>query len=97
MPCARAIEKNFQSLVQFGEQFRMKLDDKQSVKTSMGSFCSFILLIIVTAYAYIKVDVFINKKDVEIMSSRQMRHFSPDYVFDYSQGLNFAFAFTAYD
>ena len=38
-----------------------------------------------------------NKKDVDIMSSLQKNYFSADYVFDYSQGLNFAFAFTAYD
>ena len=63
----------------------------------MGSVCSFILLIIVSAYAYQKVDVWMNKKDVDIMSSLQKNYFSADYVFDYSQGLNFAFAFTAFD
>ena len=31
------------------------------------------------------------------MSSTQKAHFGHEYVFDFEQGLNFAFAFTAYD
>ena len=63
----------------------------------MGSFCSLILLIIVLAYTYIKTDTWIYKEDVDIMSSTQPEYFSDSYIFDYSQGLNFAIAFTAYD
>ena len=76
----------------------MKLDgEKDNVSTVMGSICSLVLILIVCAYAYIKVDVWYNKKDVDIMSSTQKGHFGEEYVFDYEQGLNFAFAFTAYD
>ena len=31
------------------------------------------------------------------MTSTQARHFPEEYVMDFEQGLNFAFAFTAYD
>lgn len=76
----------------------MKLDGEgKFVQTFIGSAFSLILLAIVLAYAYQKVDVWMNKKDIDIMSSLQTDHFDADYVFDYSQGLNFAFAFTAYD
>ena len=48
----------------------MKLDkDRDNVHTIMGSICSLILILIVCAYTYIKVDVWYNKKDVDIMSS----------------------------
>ena len=83
---------------QFGQKFSMKLDgETDSVQTSMGSICSLILFAIVTVYAYLKVDVWLNKKDVDIMTSTQTDFFTDDYVFDNSQGLAFAFAFTAYD
>ena len=76
----------------------MKLDgDKEQVKTFMGSVCSIILLLIVSLYTYQKIDVYMNKLDVDIMSSVQREHFSSDYIFDYEQGLNFAIGFTAFD
>ena len=31
------------------------------------------------------------------MQSTQAYHYAEDYVFNFEQGLNFAFAFTAYD
>ena len=31
------------------------------------------------------------------MQSTQAHHYAEDYVFNFEQGLNFAFAFTAYD
>lgn len=63
----------------------------------MGAFASFIVWIVVIAYAYIKVDVFIQKKDVDIMQSLEKNALSTDDVFSNQEGLNFAIAFTAYD
>ena len=63
----------------------------------MGSFLTIILFIITAAYTYQKIDVYIEKKDVDIMSSIQYSYFDETQVFDFSQGLNLAIAFTAFD
>ena len=63
----------------------------------MGTVCSLILIIIVCTYAYIKVDVFLLKKDVDILFSTQKNYFNETYVFDHDKGLNFAVGFTAFD
>ena len=62
-----------------------------------GAICSIFLNIVVLLYAYQKVDVLINKKDVDVLSTVNDLHFSPDDVFSYENGLNLAVAFTAYD
>lgn len=43
------------------------------------------------------MDVLINKKDVDVLSTLNDLHFTPDDIFNYSNGLNIAVAFTAYD
>ena len=48
----------------------MKLDGQQNtVQTMTGMICSLLLVIIVCAYAYIKIDVFLLKKGIDIMTS----------------------------
>ena len=75
----------FLSIDQFSENFTMKLDgENDQVRTFMGSLCSIVLLTVVLAYAYQKVDVYINKRDVDIMTSVQRAFFDEDYVFDHS-------------
>ena len=63
----------------------------------MGSLCSLILIVVIGAYAYIKTDVMLLKKDIDIITSTHRHYFDAEYVFDYRQGLNFAFAFTGFD
>ena len=63
----------------------------------MGSLFTIVSLIIVIAYTYQKIDVWIEKKDVDIMSSIMNRYIDETQVFDNSQGLNLAIAFTAFD
>jgi len=63
----------------------------------MGSFLSILLFIIVVAFTYQKVDVWLGRKDVDIMSANQKNFYTEDHIFDHSQGLHFALAFTAYD
>lgn len=76
----------------------MKLDrGEDSIKSLMGSFCSIILTIIILTYAIQKLDVFLGKKDVDILSTVNDLHFTDDDVFSYENGLNIAVAFTAYD
>ena len=76
----------------------MKLDKhKQTVNSSIGSFLSFVVYVVVAAYSYQKMDVWLNKKDVDIMSSTQRQAHGTDMIFDASKGLNMALAFAAYD
>ena len=63
----------------------------------MGSLFTIVSLIIVIAYTYQKIDVWIEKKDVDIMSSIMFSYIDETQVFDNSQGLNLAIAFTAFD
>ena len=82
----------------FGENFNMKLDKQNAtLKTSVGSLVSILVFIIVTVYAYIKCDVWIEKKDVDIMATELADYLPYDYKFDYDQGLNLAIAFTSFD
>ena len=82
----------------YGEGFHMKLDDGDDVKTSfLGGICSLILLIVVIMYAYLKGDVLINKKDVDILSTVNDMFIEPTERFTNEQGFAFAVAFTGYD
>lgn len=83
---------------QFGSFFRMRLDSKMAIlKTPMGSFCTILLFVLVTAYTYQKIDVMHFKKDVEVFQYTTAGAFDDQYVFNFAQGLNIAVAFTAFD
>ena len=76
----------------------MKLDaGVKALPSQAGLFFSLLLAIILLGYATLKADILINKKDVDIMSVNKKDFFSPEESFQYSQGLEFAVAFTAYD
>ena len=82
----------------FGESFTMKLEsDSDSIKTVFGSLCSIILLMVTLFYAYLKLDVLMEKKDVNVLSTVKDLYFDNNDKFHYSDGLNIAVAFTAYD
>ena len=82
----------------FEESFSMRLTDAdESVKSFMGSACTFLLISVTLIYAYFKFDVLLNKKDVNILSAVRDLHYNDDYIFDYSMGLRIAIAFTAFD
>ena len=64
--------KSLLSLDQFSETFTMNLDKKsQTLQTFTGAFCSLLMIIIVGLYAYQKSFIWLNKKDVDILSSTQ--------------------------
>ena len=73
----RALNASSNSLLgldQFAEGFHMRLDTdgRETVNTTIGACCSFILLFIVMAYAYQKGDVWLSKKgNIIIMSTQQ--------------------------
>ena len=69
-------------------------EDKRSICGGLGSLVVFITMIF---YAYTKADVLYTKRGVDILSAVNDSYFSPDYVFNHDNGLNFAVGFTAYD
>lgn len=83
----------------FGGQFRMRLDKGNlSLNSFVGSLVSIILFLTLLNFAYLKADVLINKKDVDVLSTVNDRFFTPDDQITYSDnGFNIAAAFTAYD
>ena len=68
-----------------------------SVNSRCGSICTFSVIILVVWYSYIKMEVLLLRKDVDIISAINEYHYSEDYKFSYKQGINVAVAFTAYD
>lgn len=90
--------RNFFMLDQFGETFTMKIDDTNTeIKSSMGAFCSIILILVVSSFMYQKVDIWLQREDVDVWSATQSHHFPTDYQFTHEMGLNIAFAFSGYD
>ena len=80
-------------LDQSSETLKIRVGDgNTSVSTFMGAFCSIILMIVTLTYAGQKIDVFLSKKDVDILSATTDSYFDVDYVFGGPQGLNIAVA-----
>ena len=53
----------------FGESYVMKIDGGDaSLQSYMGSLCSILIMMLILIYSYMKADVLINKKDVDILS-----------------------------
>ena len=63
----------------------------------MGSLCSVLLFAIVTLYAYQKVEILIQKKSVDIITTLKEFALTSDDIFSYQNGFNIAVAFTRYD
>ena len=55
----------------FGENFNMKLDKENStLKTSVGALISIMLTFFIISYAYIKGEVWLEKKNIDIMATK---------------------------
>ena len=63
----------------------------------MGSFLSLLVTCVVLAYAYLKADVLLSRRDVDTLSTIDDNKFTPDDVFGYEDGFSIAIALTAYD
>ena len=82
----------------FEESLQMRLTDSEgSLKSYVGSVCSILLIFVTLWYANFKFEVLLHKKDVNILSTIKDLHYNEDFIFDSSNGLNIAVAFTAYD
>ena len=83
---------------QFGDVFRMRIDKSNKETTSIvGGICSVLLTLMIITYGYLKSDVLINKKDVDILSTVNEYFFSEEEVFNHENGFAFAVALTGYD
>ena len=51
----------------------------------------------ILAYAYQKIDILFNRKDVDVLSTIDDFHFDDSFSFKYDNGFNIAIGFTAYD
>ena len=76
----------------------MKLDKENSIlKTNVGSVLTILAYLTILMYAYLKADVWLNKKDIDIMSSTMTDNLTSDYIISRDEGLNLAIAFTEFD
>ena len=74
----------------------MKLDKENSIlNTSVGSVLTIVAYLTIFLYAYLKSDVWLHKKDIDIMSTKMIDHLSNDFIASSKKdGLNLAIAFT---
>lgn len=76
----------------------MRLEaDEQEVKSIGGIICTIFLLALIGNYAYLKLDVLLENKDVDVLSVVYDKYFDYNYNFTAVNGFNIAVAFTAYD
>ena len=76
----------------------MKLDKENStLKTYVGSVLTILAYLLIFTYAYLKADVWLNKKDIDIMSSTMIDNLTSDFIISRDEGLNLAIAFTEFD
>ena len=62
----------------------MKLDKENEVlNSSFGSVLTIIAYLAVLMYTYLKIDVWIQKKDIDIMATNLIDHLADDYIFGY--------------
>ena len=55
----------------------MKLDDGEaSISTVTGALCSLLIVVLLVLYFYLKLDVLVYRKDVDVLSTLK------DYQFD---------------
>ena len=68
---------------QYSESFQLKLDGgKDRLPSRMGTLCSIIQLFVTMAYAYLKMGVLINKRDVDILSAIAEDDIGVDFIFE---------------
>lgn len=97
--CCDGLGEKLRALDAFEETFSMKLEKENSgLNTSFGSILTILVYLTVLMYTYMKVDVLIMKKDVDIMSTTMINSIPNDFVVSHdSTGLSLAIAFTEYD
>ena len=76
----------------------LKNDDSMTHKsTNLGSIFSLCLIIVLLGYSYQKVQIFYEKRKIDILQTMIEGYYPEEYVFTWDSGFNLAVAFTAYD
>ena len=66
----------------FGQKYGLSIDKgKDALPSRMGTFCSFLLLVILLVYTGYKVNVLESKKRVDILQAVNKNHFDYNYTF----------------
>ena len=81
-----------------GASFVHALDSKTQEATALlGSIFPIMIFCVTMLYTSQKLEILINKKDVDILSAKKGLVFTDDHIFDNSKGFNIAAAFTEYN
>ena len=96
--CLSGLETRLQSFDQFGQNFKMKIDeDKSELQSSMGTLLSLFMFVIVGMFAAQKAEIWLMKTRMDIAQATADSYFDDEDRFTHEDGINFAMAFTAYD
>ena len=64
----------------FGQSFKMRLaEGRMFVNSVCGSICTFFLVAVVVWYTYLKLEVLIHRRDVDVLSAINEYHYEEDY------------------
>ena len=76
---------------QFGQTFKIYLDEgKGALPSKAGALCRLLLLLVMIAYTGYKTSILSGKKSIDIMQAVKENHFDDTHVFSAKQGLNTA-------
>ena len=76
------IGKKLLSYDKFGQSIGLRLDQGQdALPSKMGTFCSFLLFIILIAFTGYKVSILERKKSVDILQAVNKNRFDVEYTF----------------
>ena len=75
----------------------MTIDGETQVSQSyLGAILSLLALLVTVLYSVQKIEILINKKDVDVLSATKDIFYTDDDKFTYANGFNIAAAFTSY-
>ena len=79
-----SLSQTVKSLDQFGQEFRMKLPEgASSLQSLTGSVFSILLLVLISAYAFQKYIVLIDRKDTYVMEAEEVNVY--DYAYKFTE------------
>ena len=95
---SRNLKNKIKSSDYFGQTYSMRIDKNQERITSWGgAVCSILLFLVIGSYTYQKLDILINKRDIDLITMTASHSLTLDERFDASMGFSFAAAFLSYD
>ena len=66
----------------FGQKFSMRIDKgRDAVPSKMGTFCSFLLLVILLLYLGYKISVLESRNKIDIFQAVKENHYDSSFVF----------------